>query len=102
VDRFHIHLNRFIVLGTFFIMATFSIFTLFATFCLFLLVSSAPTSSTAAVSNAAANSTYWVASIARQGTVAFGASGYQIFRNVQDFGATGNGMLFPYCNHVYC
>jgi hypothetical protein len=32
-----------------------------------------------------------VSSIARQGTVAFGNSSYQIFRNVKDFGATGDG-----------
>jgi len=37
-------------------------------------------------------SSYWVANIQRQGTVAFGASGYQVFRNVMDFGAKGDGV----------
>lgn len=37
-----------------------------------------------------ASSSYWLASIKRQGTVAFGSSGaYQIYRNVKDFGAKG-------------
>ena len=45
----------------------------------------------AASSQPPASSTYWVADIARKGGVAFGASGYQIFRNVKDFGATGDG-----------
>ena len=41
---------------------------------------------------ASTTSSYWVANIQRQGTVAFGNdSSYQIFRNVQDFGATGDG-----------
>jgi glucan 1,3-beta-glucosidase len=35
-------------------------------------------------------SSYWVASIQRQGTVPFGpSSGYKIFRNVKEFGAKG-------------
>jgi glucan 1,3-beta-glucosidase len=38
----------------------------------------------------AASGSYWMANIQRQGTVAFGnSSGYQIFRNVKDFGAKG-------------
>ncbi|KAL1902008.1 hypothetical protein Sste5346_001714 [Sporothrix stenoceras] len=40
----------------------------------------------------AASSSYWLASITRQGTVPFGASGYQIYRNVMDFGAKGDGV----------
>lgn len=32
---------------------------------------------------------YWLASIKRQGTVAFGPSPYSVFRNVKDFGAKG-------------
>ncbi|KAL9099475.1 MAG: hypothetical protein Q9163_005026 [Psora crenata] len=40
--------------------------------------------------NAAASS-YWLASIQRQGTVAFGDSGYKVYRNVQDYGAKGDG-----------
>ena len=40
---------------------------------------------------AARSSDYWVADIKRQGTVPFGnnTSSYQIYRNVKDFGATG-------------
>ncbi|PYH45642.1 exo-beta-1,3-glucanase Exg0 [Aspergillus saccharolyticus JOP 1030-1] len=38
------------------------------------------------------DSSYWVADITRQGSVPFGnSSSYQIFRNVKDFGATGDG-----------
>jgi glucan 1,3-beta-glucosidase len=70
-------------------MSKFTIFTLFVALCLFLFVSAAP--SPAAETSAAASSDYWVASIARQGTVPFGASGYQVFRNVKDFGAVGDG-----------
>ena len=37
-------------------------------------------------------SSYWVANIARNGSVAFGdTSSYQIFRNVKEFGAKGDG-----------
>jgi len=41
--------------------------------------------------NPVANSTsYWVANINRQGTVAYGTNAnYQIYRNVKDFGAKG-------------
>lgn len=36
------------------------------------------------------SSSYWVAQIQRQGTVAFGSDpSYQIFRNVKDYGAVG-------------
>ena len=38
---------------------------------------------------AAASSNYWLANIQRQGVVAFGAPGFQIYRNVMDFGAKG-------------
>jgi glucan 1,3-beta-glucosidase len=72
-------------------MTTFSILTLFVALRLFLFVSAAPTPGTA-VSDAAEASSYWLSSITRQGTVPFGASGYQVFRNVQDFGAKGDGM----------
>ena len=73
-------------------MATFSILTLFVALRLFLLVSSAPAPiPVPATSDTAASSTYWLASITRQGTVAFGDSSYQIFRNVMDFGAKGDG-----------
>ncbi|CAK7266539.1 hypothetical protein SEPCBS119000_002082 [Sporothrix epigloea] len=41
----------------------------------------------------ASNSTgYWLANIARNGAPAFGATGYQIYRNVMDFGAKGDGV----------
>jgi len=32
---------------------------------------------------------YWLASIPRNGKVAYGDPNFQIFRNVKDFGATG-------------
>jgi glucan 1,3-beta-glucosidase len=73
-------------------MTTFSIVTLFVALRLFLLVSSAPAPAPVpAASSAAASSSYWLASITRQGTVAFSDSSHQIFRNVKDFGATGDG-----------
>ncbi|CAI7633588.1 unnamed protein product [Penicillium manginii] len=37
-------------------------------------------------------SSYWLESISHQGVSAFGASGYQVFRNVKDFGARGDGV----------
>ncbi|KAB2571664.1 Glucan 1,3-beta-glucosidase [Lasiodiplodia theobromae] len=42
-------------------------------------------------SAAAAASSYWLADIKRQGTVAYGNSDFKIFRNVKDYGATGDG-----------
>lgn len=44
-----------------------------------------------AVPEVAAASSYWVSEIKRQGTVAYGAADFQIFRNVKDFGAVGDG-----------
>lgn len=38
------------------------------------------------------STTYWVSNIKRQGVAAFGAGGYQVFRNVKDFGARGDGV----------
>jgi glucan 1,3-beta-glucosidase len=35
-------------------------------------------------------SSFWQESISHQGISAFGSSGYQVFRNVKDFGAKGN------------
>ena len=32
---------------------------------------------------------YWYETIAHQGISAFGPSGYQVYRNVKDYGATG-------------
>ncbi|KUJ21098.1 1,3-beta glucanase [Mollisia scopiformis] len=71
-------------------MASFSIIALFVALRFFALVTGVPTPapSTAAT---ASTSSYWVANIARQGTVAYGTAGYQVFRNVMDFGAKGDG-----------
>ena len=41
-------------------------------------------------------SNYWVANIQRQGSVAFGDSNFQIYRNVMDFGAKGLRKAFYY------
>lgn len=50
----------------------------------------AATVSAAATEVTAAASGYWLSSIERQGTVAFGSSSsYTIYRNVKDFGAVG-------------
>lgn len=38
------------------------------------------------------SSSYWVANIQRQGTVAFGDSSYTVYRNVMDYGAKGDGV----------
>jgi glucan 1,3-beta-glucosidase len=35
------------------------------------------------------SSTYWYETINHQGISAFGPSGYEVFRNVKDYGATG-------------
>lgn len=42
------------------------------------------------------NSSYWLQSIGHQGVSAFGASGYQVFRNVKDFGAHGDYSSWEY------
>ncbi|KAL9131334.1 MAG: hypothetical protein Q9217_000713 [Psora testacea] len=52
--------------------------------------SDTPANNNSVHTNAAASS-YWLASIQRQGTVAFGDSAYKIYRNVQDYGAKGDG-----------
>jgi glucan 1,3-beta-glucosidase len=72
-------------------MASFFIIVLLVALRLFALVSSAwlPTSHAQATDT---TGSYWLASIERQGTVAFGSSSYQIFRNVKDFGARGDGV----------
>jgi Pectate lyase superfamily protein len=46
---------------------------------------------TAGAPAAPGSSTYWVSDIKRQGTAAFGAAGYKVFRNVKDYGAKGDG-----------
>jgi glucan 1,3-beta-glucosidase len=39
------------------------------------------------------SSSYWYENIAHQGISAFGPAGYQVFRNVRDFGARGTFRL---------
>lgn len=40
--------------------------------------------------SSASSSSYWIATIPRQGTVAYGSnSNYQVFRNVMSYGAKG-------------
>lgn len=69
-------------------MMLFSLSAAFMALRLFSLVSSAPAPAPEpAAAAAAATSSYWVANIERTGTVPFGAAGFQIFRNVADFGA---------------
>ncbi|KAJ9136814.1 Pectin lyase-like protein [Pleurostoma richardsiae] len=51
----------------------------------------APAPAPQAQTTTAASSSYWVASITRQGTAAFGATDYKVFRNVKDYGAVGDG-----------
>ncbi|KAK6860327.1 beta-1 3 exoglucanase precursor [Apiospora arundinis] len=49
----------------------------------------APT--TSALESRQADSSYWVSSIKRQGTVPFGKADSKVFRNVKDYGAVGDG-----------
>ncbi|TVY67484.1 Glucan 1,3-beta-glucosidase [Lachnellula suecica] len=74
-------------------MASFSILGLLAALTSFLLlVSGAPAPAPFPAStnvDAAASSSWWFASISRQGTVPFGTAGYKVFRNVMDYGAKG-------------
>ncbi|ROT36191.1 glucan 1,3-beta-glucosidase [Sodiomyces alkalinus F11] len=42
--------------------------------------------------SATAASDWWFAQIEREGAAAFGTQGYQVFRNVKDFGAVGDGI----------
>ncbi|PQE18638.1 Glucan 13-beta-glucosidase protein [Rutstroemia sp. NJR-2017a BVV2] len=76
-------------------MASFSILTLLVALRLFFIVSGAPAPvpvpQTTGTATAGTSSSYWLASIKRQGTVAYGESSFQIFRNVKDFGAKGDG-----------
>lgn len=73
-------------------MASFSIIALFVALRFLVLVSGAPTPIPEPATDAAASSSsWWLANIARQGTVAYGNAGFQVFRNVQDFGAKGDG-----------
>jgi glucan 1,3-beta-glucosidase len=74
-------------------MVAFGSCALYALQALALFVTSAPAAPVAAPADAApvGYSSYWLASIKRQGTVAFGNSDFQIYRNVRDFGAKGDG-----------
>jgi glucan 1,3-beta-glucosidase len=74
-------------------MATFSIVTFLVALRFLLLVSAAPAPiPIPAVADAAAASSYWVSSIQRQGSPAFGTAGFKVFRNVKDYGAKGDGV----------
>jgi glucan 1,3-beta-glucosidase len=42
--------------------------------------------------NASVGEPFWQQNITHQGTSPFGPSGYQVFRNVKDFGAVGDGV----------
>ncbi|KAF2642104.1 beta-1,3-glucanase [Massarina eburnea CBS 473.64] len=55
--------------------------------------SAAPVAQASAPATAAAASSYWLANIKHQGAAAFNAdpTGYKVFRNVKDYGATGDG-----------
>lgn len=55
------------------------------------LVGASPVTNSTAPNQKAASSNYWLANIQRQGTSAFGDSAYKVYRNVQDFGAKGDG-----------
>ncbi|RFU27644.1 hypothetical protein B7463_g8690, partial [Scytalidium lignicola] len=76
-------------------MVSLSVLSLLAAVRLFLLVSAAPAPASnlvpAPAERAAASSSYWLANIKRQGTVAFGDTSFKVFRNVADYGATGDG-----------
>ncbi len=64
--------------------------------CMFTLVSSLGTACDAPLSTgtAAPSDPYWLESLTHHGTAAFNAdpSSYQVFRNVKDFGAKGDGV----------
>lgn len=79
-------------------MASFSLIALLATFYLFVLITGAPApipvpdAKASETVNAAASS-YWLSSISRNGKAAYGNQDYQVFRNVREFGAKGDGIL---------
>ncbi|KAF5873393.1 putative glycoside hydrolase family 55 protein [Botrytis fragariae] len=79
---------------SYFTMASFSIISILLALRFFFIVSGAPTPvpTDAVASTTAASSSYWLASIQRQGIAPFGDASYQIFRNVKDFGAVGDGV----------
>jgi len=43
------------------------------------------------ISSSSSSSTYWLSRIQRQGAVAFGDPSFKVYRNVQDYGAKGDG-----------
>lgn len=49
--------------------------------------------------SAAPSDPYWQQTITHQGTSPYGPSGYQVFRNVKDFGAKGELKLFSVFLH---
>lgn len=55
-----------------------------------LVVLGAPAPLPQATTAAGTSSSYWLSSITRQGTVAYGDASHQVFRNVKDFGAKGD------------
>ena len=80
-------------------MVTLSAAALFVTLRVLLLsVSTSPVEAVPVTSNVTTHNTstltsssYWLANIQRQGTVAFGDSSFKVFRNIKDYGATGDG-----------
>ena len=78
-------------------MASFSFIALLAALHLLFFVSGAPTPAAAPAPQGGAGNTaassYWLASIARNGKAAYGNPNFQIFRNVKDFGAKGDGTV---------
>lgn len=75
-------------------MTKFSLFTaLLAVPAYFAAAYPAAPSSEGLIDQAASSSSYWLANIQRQGTVAFSnnGSGYKVFRSVKDYGAKGDG-----------
>jgi glucan 1,3-beta-glucosidase len=79
-------------------MASFNAFLLLQLFLTFFLPVLAVPKPQAAASPASSSS-YWVSTIPRQGTVAYGNdSNYQIFRNVMSFGAKGTASLLDNCS----
>ncbi|KAI9645864.1 hypothetical protein NHQ30_005300 [Ciborinia camelliae] len=74
-------------------MASFSIITILLALRFFFTVSGAPAPLPSdAATSATTSSSYWLSTIQRQGTVAFGDASYQIFRNVKNYGAVGDGV----------
>ncbi|KAJ8065164.1 hypothetical protein OCU04_005876 [Sclerotinia nivalis] len=78
----------------YFTMATFSFISILLALRFFFIVSGAPAPfpSDAATSATSASSNYWISTIQRQGAPAYGDASYQVFRNVKDFGAVGDGV----------